>query len=113
MTDQLIIASLSLLTRIGVYDWEQRIDQTLILDLTLPLTCENTEDTLNNTVDYQALCHSVTEFVQSRAFALIETVAVQVAGLIKTQFGVSSVTVSVKKPQAIKNAAYAQVTVTR
>jgi dihydroneopterin aldolase len=111
--DTLKISGLSVATQIGVHTWEQRISQPLLLDISMSFDCSQCEDELSNTIDYDSLCSKVTEFIESNAFKLIETVANQVAALIKKEFNVEQVTVSVSKPHAIKNAASAQVTVQR
>ena len=111
--DTLIIKSLNVATKIGVYDWEQRINQQLLIDITIPGNFREYQDILQDALDYDALCQTVTEFVQSNAFALIETVANKVAELIQQQFNVSTLTIGVSKPQAIKNAAMVQVIINR
>lgn len=113
MRDSLVISALTIDTRIGVYEWEQRIDQTLLLDIQIPVDLSNCNDELAKTIDYDALCQCVTAFVASNAFALIETVAEQVAVLIKETFNVMQLTISVSKPSAIKNAGNVCVTITR
>lgn len=113
MIDTLRITALSINTRIGVHAWEQRISQKLLLDINIPLDLSACNNELANTIDYDALCQSVTTFVESNAFILIETVAEQVAQLIKDTFKVARLTVSVSKPHAIKNAGNVCITVTR
>lgn len=111
--DYLDIKGLAITTRIGVYAWEQQISQRLELDITIPANFSACEDKIDQTIDYSKLCQQVTEFVESNAFQLIETVANQVAQLIKNEFNLDQVTVSVSKPHAIKNANNVRVTVTR
>ncbi|BCA96337.1 7,8-dihydroneopterin aldolase [Legionella antarctica] len=111
--DTLNIKALSVATRIGVHAWEQRIDQQLLIDITISADFSGCEDSLVNTIDYDALCKTVTEFVQSTSFQLIESVANHVALLIKQEFEVDQVTVKVSKPHAIKNAGTIQVMVNR
>lgn len=111
--DTLNIKALNVSTKIGVYAWEQRINQQLLIDISINSDFSSCEDCLDNTVDYAALCEKVTEFVASKSFQLIETVAQEVALLIKEQFKVNQVTISVSKPHAIKNAGAIQVSLTR
>jgi dihydroneopterin aldolase len=111
--DKLQITALSVMTHIGVHDWEQRILQQLMLDIQLPIDVTTCDDQLTNTIDYDQLCHQVTEFVESTAFSLIETVAERVAQLIKTEFKVKTLIISVSKPHAIKNARNISVTIER
>lgn len=111
MTDLLTISALKVKTHIGVHAWEQRILQTLLLDIEIPIDISNCNGELNKTIDYDTLCGNITTFVESNAFALIETVAEQVAQKIKLEYLVSSVKVSVSKPHAVKNAGNVCVTV--
>ena len=113
MIDTLRISALCMNTRIGVHAWEQRISQKLLLDISIPVDLSTCNNELANTIDYDALCQCVTTFVESNAFTLIETVAEQVAQLIKDTFKVAQLTVSVSKPNAVKNASNICVTILR
>lgn len=112
--DQLDITALRIKTRIGVYAWEQRILQDLLLDIHIPLeslTPYNEE--ITRTVDYEKLCHCVTTFLQTHSFKLIETVAEEVAQLIKKEFSISKLTLRVSKPHAISSAGNVSITISR
>lgn len=111
--DTLIIQGLSVQTQIGVYAWEQKIKQQLIIDITIPADFSTCADDINSTLDYAVLCQKVTSFVESQSFQLIEYVANCVAQLIKEEFQVAQVTITVAKPHAIKNAGLIKVSVTR
>jgi dihydroneopterin aldolase len=111
--DALHIKGLAVATRIGVYAWEQQILQRLLIDITIPADFRDCDDELAKTIDYDKLCQLVTTYLESNAFQLIETVADKVALLIKAEFNIGEITVSVSKPHAIKNAANIQVSVTR
>lgn len=112
MTAGIEVIGLVTNTTIGIHPWEQKILQKLVLDITIPLDISRCNNHLSNTLDYDALCQSVTEFVESNTFTLIETVANQVLELIKNRFSLPSVTVRVCKPHAIKNASNICVSVT-
>ncbi|KTD66399.1 dihydroneopterin aldolase [Legionella shakespearei] len=111
--DVLNITALSVATKIGVHAWEQKINQQLVIDISIPSNFADCDDKLENTIDYDALCHTITESVESQSFHLIESVAQHVAELVKREFGVARITVAVSKPHAIKNAGNIQVVVTR
>lgn len=113
MMDTLHINNLQVTTHIGVHDWEQHILQTLFIDLLIPFDCRDCEDKLENTLNYDAICKTVIEFVQNNRFKLIETVANGVADLVKKQFSIDTIHVSVNKPQAIKEAKEIRVSVNR
>ncbi|MGC1182324.1 dihydroneopterin aldolase [Legionella sp.] len=111
--DTLHIKALTVSTKIGVYAWEQRVNQPLLIDISMDSDFSVCNDDLNNTIDYASLCETITHFVESKSFRLIETVANEIANLIKQKFKVSHLTVAVSKPQAVKNAANIQVIVHR
>ncbi len=113
MTDMMQITALSTKTHIGIHEWEQRILQQLLLDIRIPMDLTTCNNQLANTIDYDKLCQLVTAFVESNTFTLIETVAENVAQLIKDEFQISEVTVSVSKPHAVKNASNICVTINR
>lgn len=111
--DYLKISALNVATQIGVHAWEQRIKQQLLIDITIPSDFTGCKDNLEDTLDYDALCQLVTQFVESNSFQLIETVANKVSELVKKEFKLREITISVSKPHAIKNAGNIQVTVNR
>lgn len=111
--DLLVIKALSVHTQIGVHSWEQHIKQQLLIDITIPADFSCCEDNIANTLDYDALCAAVTEWVESQSFVLIETVAQQVADRILADFKVKEITIAVTKPHAVKNAGVIQVVASR
>jgi dihydroneopterin aldolase len=111
--DTLQIKNLKANTRIGVYAWEQHINQQLLIDISIDTDLSSCQEDLNKTIDYAALCETVTHFVESKAFQLLETVANEVAQFIQENFKVAQLTVGVSKPHAIKNADNIQVIVRR
>ncbi|KTD09057.1 dihydroneopterin aldolase [Legionella gratiana] len=111
--DTLNIKALNVSTKIGVYNWEQRINQTLLIDISIDTDFRVCGEDLTKTIDYAALCELVTRYVESKSFQLIETVANEVAALIQEHFKITHLTVGVSKPHAIKNAENVQVVVRR
>lgn len=111
--DTLLIEALTVSTHIGVYAFEQRIKQTLFIDISIPCNFSACGDDLANTIDYDVLCQTITNLVESQSFQLIETVANEVAKRIQEQFKVPKLRVAVTKPCAIKNASKVQVIVER
>lgn len=113
LTDSLQINALNVSTNIGVHAWEQRIKQSLLIDIIIPSDFSACEEDLTKTIDYDALCQQVTSFVESQYFQLIETVANAVAQLIQEVFKVKELTIKVAKPHAVKNAGQVSVMVHR
>lgn len=111
--DTLHIKGLKASTRIGVYTWEQHINQQLLIDISIETDLSACQEDLSKTIDYDVLCEKVTQFVESKAFQLIESVANEVAQFIHDNFKLTQLTVGVSKPYAIKNADNIQVIVRR
>ena len=111
--DQITITGLSVVTQIGAHQWEQQIKQRLLIDINIPTHFESISDSLAEALDYDKLCTLATEYVEQHSFQLIETVANQLASFLKNEFKLNALTVTVHKPQAIKNAQSISVTATR
>lgn len=111
--DKLEITGLKVNARIGVHEWEQAIEQTLLIDVSIPLKIENHNDDLNNTLDYDALCQFIQHLIQQDSFRLIETVAETIAQRVKETYAVAQIMVRVSKPGAIKNATNVSITIER
>ncbi len=101
------IEGLRIETHIGVHDWEKKIKQALILDIKIPRDFKaltETDDQLEKTLDYDALCQHVIELIESKSFNLIETVAHTVLTSIQKTFKLQAVSLRVAKPHAINQA---------
>ena len=70
-------------------------------------------DSLASTADYSALSRATRELVVAGRFQLIETMAERVAAAALDQTGAPSVHVTVKKPDAVTDAAHASVQIER
>jgi dihydroneopterin aldolase len=111
--DWVFIHDLKILTRIGVHEWEQRINQTLLINIACQVDLSSPVTDLLQSVDYAAVSEAVTQMIEPGSFALIETVAQQVADLVLLKFHVNQVKVSVKKPHAVANASGVSVSIMR
>lgn len=111
--DLLEIRELSIKTHIGVYPWEQKILQEVLIDLSIPQDFAGSNDQLDKVLDYEALCNKINSYLAAQSFALIETLAEQLAFYLKEEFALKALTISVSKPHAIKNASTVRVTLTR
>lgn len=104
--DIVYIRGLEVKTVIGVYDWERKIRQSLLIDL--DMAHDNSKaaatDDIIHALDYKAVCDKVAAFVESSEAQLIETVAEQIAALVRTEFDVPWLKVKVGKPDAISTA---------
>lgn len=111
--DMLEIKRLQVNTRIGVHAWEQKIQQALFIDISIPIDCNAVEDDLDKTIDYEILCRKITKFFELNSFYLIEKAAIELSNFIKNEFNLTQLTISLSKPHAIKNAQDIRITLVR
>ena len=104
--DRVFISGLSVDALIGVYDWERRIRQTLVLDI--EMAWDNrpaaASDDVALALDYASVSQRVTGYIQSSEFELIEALAEKVAELILSEFGVPWLSLRLAKPGAVAHA---------
>jgi len=112
--DQIIIADLEVCYRVGVPAEERAQPQRLLLTLTLEhdFTAAVRSDNLADTIDYAAITQRLLTLGDGAEWELIETLAVDIADVVRDEFGVPRVTVEVKK-FIIPQARYVAVRVTR
>ncbi len=101
--DRVIVRGLRADTVIGVYDWERRVRQRLLLDLELAGDCRRAaaDDNLADALDYAGLSERVVAFVEGSDCRLIETLAERVADLVLAEFAVPWLRLTVHKPGAV------------
>lgn len=102
----ILINGLKLPTSIGVYSWEQHITQHVILDIEIitDITQAAHHDDLSDALDYSKICAVIAEYLQSRHFNLLETLASKVADLVHDTFSCKQFTLTAHKPYAIPQA---------
>ncbi|MBP6682038.1 MAG: dihydroneopterin aldolase [Halioglobus sp.] len=105
--DVVYIRELRAATVIGVYDWERRVRQTVVLDLELAADNRRAaaSDRIGDALDYAALCVRLLAFIEGSEFQLIETLAERVAALVMEEFGVPWLRLRLAKPGAVPQAA--------
>jgi dihydroneopterin aldolase len=101
--DTVFISGLRVDTIIGVYPWERRVRQTLVLDLELAGDNRRAaaSDRIEDALDYAAIGNRVHAYIEESEFQLVETVAERVAELILAEFGVSWLRLRLAKPGAL------------
>ncbi len=104
--DTVFIKGLKAKAVIGVFDWEKRIRQNLLLDIDLRADVAGAaaSDALEDAVDYKAISKRVVEFAEASQFQLVETLAEAVAAIIQEEFKVRWVRVRIAKPFAVRAA---------
>ena len=105
--DTVFIRELHVDAIIGIYDWERRVRQSLIIDLELAADARHAAgtDAIGDTVDYKAVADHVSRFVIEGEFHLLETLAEQLATDLLAQFDLPWLRLRIGKPGAIPAAA--------
>ena len=113
--DRIEILGLTVPTIIGIFDWERKVRQKVVLDLVLhaDLRRPGRTDRIEHALDYKAVSKQVQAFVRGSRFFLLEALAEAVAAILIGEFGVRRATVRVEKPGALRGARTVAVTITR
>ncbi len=91
---------------IGIWPWERRIRQTVVIDLEMAADIRRAAgtDSIEDTLNYKQVAKRVQQFAAGSEFQLVETLAERIADIVLGEFGVPWVRVSVCKPGAIRGA---------
>jgi dihydroneopterin aldolase len=102
--DKIFLDKLKIDTIIGIWDWERKIRQTVIIDLEMSADIARAAatDSVEDTLNYKSVAKRLQEFVGESSFQLVETLAERIAGIVRDEFEVAWVKVTVHKPGAIR-----------
>ena len=97
--DKIIINDLEVHYHVGVPDEERARPQRLLLTVEMAhdFTAAAKTDDLTNTINYFAVCQRLLKLGEGKSWKLIETLAVDIANIVLSEFGAKSVSVEVKK----------------
>jgi dihydroneopterin aldolase len=91
---------------IGIWEWERRIKQTVILDIDMAADIRRAAvtDSVEDTLNYKLVAKRLIEFVGQSRFQLVETLAEKVAGILLAEFALKWVRVRINKKGAVRGA---------
>lgn len=101
---------------VGIYDFERVKLQPLFVDVALrrDFAAAAASDAIADTIDYDHVAALLTELATSRKYELLETFAEEgVAGILARWDDVVSVTMEIRKPEAVPAAACSFVSIER
>ncbi|MBP9592338.1 MAG: dihydroneopterin aldolase [Steroidobacteraceae bacterium] len=89
---------------IGIWDWERRVKQKVVVDLEMSADIRRAaaSDAIEDTLDYKKVAKRLLAFVGDSQFQLVETLAERIAQLVVTEFDVAWVRVRLNKQGAIR-----------
>ncbi|WP_432697819.1 dihydroneopterin aldolase [Marinobacterium sp. YM272] len=104
--DKVYIRGLEVQTVIGIYDWERKAPQTLIIDLEMAWSIAEAaaSDNIDAALNYKSVSQRVIAHVEASRCLLIETLAEELATLVREEFGVPWLCLELSKPGAVGEA---------
>jgi dihydroneopterin aldolase len=104
--DIIYLHDLRIDTVIGIYDWERRVKQAVILDLDMAvdIRAAAVSGNITDTLDYKKVAKRVINYVGNTDFQLVETLAERVAEIILTEFNVGWLRLRINKKGAVRGA---------
>ncbi len=102
--DIIYINDLRIETIIGIYGWERKIKQTVVLDIEMgtDIRKASVSDAVEDTLNYKSVAERLISFIGDSEFELIETLAEQVANILLDEFAVPWLRLRVNKQGALK-----------
>jgi len=102
--DRIFLHELTTEAIIGIYDWERRVKQTVVIDLEFPCDVRRAAaaDTIEATLNYKKVAKRILEFVAQSQFHLVETLAERIALMVLAEFKLEWVKLTLNKPGAIR-----------
>jgi dihydroneopterin aldolase len=104
--DKIFLSELTVECIVGIWDWERRVKQTVVIDVEMAADIRRAAatDHIDDTIDYKRVAKRLLAFVGESQYQLVETLTEAIARLIVTEFGVSWVKVRLNKRGAIRGA---------
>jgi dihydroneopterin aldolase len=104
--DIVYIHDLQIKTIIGIYDWERERKQivSLSLEMASDIQPAAASEDISMALDYKAVSKRIIAFVEGSEFFLIETMAENIAAIVRQEFGVSWLRLRLGKPGAVTGA---------
>jgi dihydroneopterin aldolase len=102
--DIIFLSGLTTECIIGIWDWERRVKQKVVIDLEMATDIRRAArtDHIDDTLDYKRVSKRLLQFVSESEFQLVETLTERIAGIVVTEFGVAWVRVRLNKQGALR-----------
>lgn len=115
MKDRIFLEALESRCVIGIFDWERKLKQKILIDLEFPTDARKAarNDQIDSTINYKEIAKLLLREVPKSRFQLVESLAEFIAELCLKRFSLPEITVRVSKPGAIRGSRNVGVQVTR
>ena len=104
MTDTIFLSGLTADCIIGIWDWERKVRQKVVIDLEMAADIRRAaaSDHIDDTLDYKKVSKRLQQFIEQSQFQLVETLTDRIAQIVITEFGVPAVKVRLNKQGALR-----------
>ena len=105
MMDIVYLHNLRVDAVIGIFEWERRIKQTILIDIDMgtDISKAGRTDSIDDAVNYKAVSKRVISIAQNSQFSLVEALAEHVARTVLDEFGVVWVRIRINKQGALRD----------
>ena len=102
--DIVYIKDLQAKTIIGIFDWEREIKQTVSIDLEMATDIRKAaqSDEICDALNYKSIGKRITDYIEQSRFQLVETLAENIATIVREEFSVSWLRLRLSKPGALR-----------
>ena len=103
--DTIFITDLRAEAIIGIYDWERKQKQTISIDIEMSTDIAKAAatDDINSALNYKAISKRIEQFIIDSEFQLVETLAERISQVVREEFGVQWLRLTLHKPGALSN----------
>ena len=104
--DTIFLSGLTTECIIGIWDWERRVRQKVVVDVEMATDIRRaaSTDSIHDTLDYKRVAKRLLQFIGESEFQLVETLTERIAEIVIREFGVPWVRVRLNKQGAIRGA---------
>jgi dihydroneopterin aldolase len=104
LMDIVFIRELQIETVIGIYDWERKVKQIISLDIDMAADIKKaaSSDNIDDTLSYKKVAKRLIAFVEQSEYELVEALAEKISEIIREEFGVPWVQLTLSKPGAVR-----------
>jgi FolB domain-containing protein len=102
--DEIFIKNLVAKAVIGVYDWERKQPQSIVVNIRMFTDTHHAAETdeIKDCIDYGEVTKQIQSFIKKSARFTVEALAEDIANLCFTHTSVKNVIVRVEKPGVVK-----------
>jgi len=113
--DRIVLKGLKVSCIIGIFPWERKKKQDVLLDLSFPTDIRKAarKDRIEDATDYKKIAKTTIAFVEHSDYQLVETLAEDLAEHLLKRFGLPGISLRVSKPGAIRGSQNVGVEITR